>query len=128
MPWLVRVPGEEDLARSRAISQQQMMQLEEVWMRNPAAGLEDIGCVGASASMTINRALHDPRPGFSGRRRHSSVQRCVLCLLKRSQKGESTGPEKVCIKYEDAYHYQNIYGPLLKLEADYDKTIAENQR
>ena len=29
--------------------------------------------------------------------------------------------------YEDAYQYQNIFGPLVKLEADYDKNLKESQ-
>jgi regulator of nonsense transcripts 1 len=29
--------------------------------------------------------------------------------------------EPVCVRYEDAYHYQNILGPLVQLEAEYDK-------
>ena len=29
--------------------------------------------------------------------------------------------------YDDAYQYQNIFGPLLKLEADYDKAMKEGQ-
>ena len=30
-------------------------------------------------------------------------------------------------RYEDAYQYQNIFGPLVKLEADYDKKLKESQ-
>ena len=30
-------------------------------------------------------------------------------------------------RYEDAYQYQNIFGPLMKLEADYDKAMKEGQ-
>lgn len=30
-------------------------------------------------------------------------------------------------RYEDAYQYQNIFGPLVKLEADYDKRLKESQ-
>lgn len=30
-------------------------------------------------------------------------------------------------RYEDAYQYQNIFGPLVKIEADYDKRIKESQ-
>lgn len=29
--------------------------------------------------------------------------------------------------YEDAYQYQNIFGPLVKIEADYDKKLKESQ-
>ena len=31
------------------------------------------------------------------------------------------------IRYEDAYQYQNIFGPLVKMEADYDKKTKESQ-
>ncbi len=31
------------------------------------------------------------------------------------------------LRYEDGYHYQNILAPLVKLEADYDKKIKEQQ-
>ncbi len=43
--------------------------------------------------------------------------------------------EKLCVvdhtynysRYEDAYQYQNIFGPLVKLEADYDRKLKESQ-
>ena len=31
------------------------------------------------------------------------------------------------LKYQDAYEYQRSYGPLVKLEADYDKQLKESQ-
>lgn len=36
-------------------------------------------------------------------------------------------PQRVLERYEDAYQYQNIFGPLVKLEADYDKKMKESQ-
>ena len=30
-------------------------------------------------------------------------------------------------RYEDGYQYQNIFGPLVKLEADYDRRVKEAQ-
>ena len=30
-------------------------------------------------------------------------------------------------RYDDAYVYQNVFGPLLKLEADYDKSLKQSQ-
>ena len=34
----------------------------------------------------------------------------------------------LCVqRYDDAYQYQNIFGPLVKLEADYDKKLKESQ-
>jgi regulator of nonsense transcripts 1 len=39
--------------------------------------------------------------------------------------GEELDP--VALTYEDAYQYQNIFGPLIKAEADYDKAQRESQ-
>jgi regulator of nonsense transcripts 1 len=41
--------------------------------------------------------------------------------------GVDDEPEPVMIRYDDAFHYQNIFGPLVKLEADYDRKIKESQ-
>ncbi len=31
------------------------------------------------------------------------------------------------LRYEDAYMYQNVFGPLVKMEADYDRKLKETQ-
>jgi regulator of nonsense transcripts 1 len=36
-------------------------------------------------------------------------------------------PQSILLVYEDAYQYQNIFGPLVKIEADYDKRLKESQ-
>ncbi|KAH8195321.1 hypothetical protein TruAng_010514 [Truncatella angustata] len=36
-------------------------------------------------------------------------------------------PAPVLLKYEDPYQYQNIFGPLVKMESDYDKKLKEAQ-
>ncbi|KAJ3594968.1 hypothetical protein NHX12_004273 [Muraenolepis orangiensis] len=41
--------------------------------------------------------------------------------------GVDEEPNHVLLRYEDAYQYQNIFGPLVKLEADYDKKLKESQ-
>lgn len=33
----------------------------------------------------------------------------------------------MALRYEDAYQYQNVFGPLIKLEAEYDKYMKEAQ-
>lgn len=35
--------------------------------------------------------------------------------------------EPVCVRYDDAFHYQNIMGPLVQLEAEYDRRMKESQ-
>ncbi|KAH7280363.1 hypothetical protein KP509_37G063700 [Ceratopteris richardii] len=41
--------------------------------------------------------------------------------------GVDDEPQPVALKYEEAYQYQNVFGPLVKLEADYDKMMKESQ-
>ncbi|XP_058084777.1 regulator of nonsense transcripts 1 homolog isoform X2 [Magnolia sinica] len=41
--------------------------------------------------------------------------------------GVDEEPQPVALKYEDAYQYQNVFAPLIKLEADYDKMMKESQ-
>src|SRR5690606_8288689 len=41
--------------------------------------------------------------------------------------GVDDEPTPVQFYYNDAYHYQNVYGPLVKLEAEYDKKMKESQ-
>ena len=36
-------------------------------------------------------------------------------------------PDPVLLRYDDPYHYQNIFGPLVKMESDYDKKLKEAQ-
>lgn len=36
-------------------------------------------------------------------------------------------PNQVLLRYEDGYQYQNVFGPLVKLEADYDRKLKESQ-
>lgn len=44
-----------------------------------------------------------------------------------STPGFDDEPNPVLPKYDDAYHYQSIFGPLVKLEAEYDKKMKESQ-
>ena len=41
--------------------------------------------------------------------------------------GVDDEPQSIIVHYEDAYQYQNIFGPLVKIEADYDKKLKESQ-
>lgn len=36
-------------------------------------------------------------------------------------------PAPVLLRYDDAYQYQNVFGPLVKMEADYDRKLKEAQ-
>lgn len=41
--------------------------------------------------------------------------------------GIDDDPAPVLLKYDDAYQYQNVFGPLVKIEADYDRKLKEAQ-
>lgn len=58
----------------------------------------------------------------------SSRQENPSATLEDLEKpGVDEEPQHVLLRYEDAYQYQNIFGPLVKLEADYDKKLKESQ-
>lgn len=86
LPWLVKVPLEEEQKRARQVTAQHINKLEELWKSNPEAKVEDL-----------------QKPGVDDE------------------------PQQVQFMYEDAYHYQNVLGPLVKLEAEYDKKMKESQ-
>ncbi|KAI8911693.1 RNA helicase-domain-containing protein [Gorgonomyces haynaldii] len=86
LPWLVSYPTQDEISRSRNISVQQILKLEERWRDDMTATLEDLERV--------------------------SIQ-------------DQAKP--VQLTYQDAFEYQNIMGPLVKMEADYDKKIKEAQ-
>ncbi|KAF3909527.1 hypothetical protein AA313_de0204456 [Arthrobotrys entomopaga] len=41
--------------------------------------------------------------------------------------GVDDDPQPVLLRYDDAYQYQNVFGPLVKIEADYDRKLKESQ-
>lgn len=41
--------------------------------------------------------------------------------------GVDEEPHNVLLRYEDGFQYQNVFGPLVKLEADNDKRMRESQ-
>ena len=41
--------------------------------------------------------------------------------------GVDEEPPGILLRYDDAYQYQNIFGPLVKVEADYDRKLKESQ-
>ena len=86
LPWLVKVPSEQEQSRARKITASQINKLEDLWKSNPEATLEDL-----------------EKPGVD----------------------DELPP--TLLRYDDAYQYHNIFAPLVKAEADYDKSIKESQ-
>jgi regulator of nonsense transcripts 1 len=61
--------------------------------------------------------------------RHPAI--FIYCLPSQQadveERVEEDEPQPVALRYADAYQYQNIFAPLLKMEADYDKALKESQ-
>mmetsp|Transcript_25420 Transcript_25420/g.27792 ORF Transcript_25420/g.27792 Transcript_25420/m.27792 type:complete len:1081 (+) Transcript_25420:100-3342(+) len=49
-------------------------------------------------------------------------------LLDLDKPGVDEEVQPTLLKYDDGYHFQNILAPLVKLEAEYDRKMKENQR
>lgn len=47
--------------------------------------------------------------------------------LESGAAGLDDEPAPVLLRYDDAYQYQNVFGPLVKIEADYDRKLKESQ-
>lgn len=46
LPWLVKVPTEQEQLRAKQISAQEINKLEELWKSNPNASLDDLSNPG----------------------------------------------------------------------------------
>jgi regulator of nonsense transcripts 1 len=49
-------------------------------------------------------------------------------LLDLEKPGIDEEVQPTLLQYEDGYHFQNILAPLVKLEAEYDRKLKENQK
>lgn len=103
---MVQVPTEQEQMRARQISAPQINKLEELWKITPGASLEDL-----------------QRPGQV----LPQVKGFFFTGPAKPVVGADDEPTPVQFYYEDAYHYQNTLGPLVKLEADYDRKLKESQ-
>lgn len=86
LPWLVRVPTDKEMSRSRQIPVAEANKLEELWKSNPSATLEDIS-------------------------KPSDVEELPRALLR----------------YEDGYHFQTVFGALVRAESENDRRMKEEQ-
>lgn len=52
LPWLVKIPTDQEQMRARQISAQQINKLEELWKSNPDASLNDLNVPGVDNEPT----------------------------------------------------------------------------
>lgn len=105
LTWLVKIPSEQEQLRARQISAQQINKLEELWKENVDATFQDLEKPGV-----------DEEPQQVSITPSLDISSLILVIFTQ-----------VLLRYEDGYQYQNIFGPLVKLEADYDKRLKESQ-
>eukprot|EP00520_Triparma_pacifica_P017561 CAMPEP_0118669890 /NCGR_PEP_ID=MMETSP0785-20121206/21150_1 /TAXON_ID=91992 /ORGANISM="Bolidomonas pacifica, Strain CCMP 1866" /LENGTH=1092 /DNA_ID=CAMNT_0006564619 /DNA_START=185 /DNA_END=3460 /DNA_ORIENTATION=- len=83
--WLTH-SEERDEVGARELTSAQVAKLEDLWKKQPDAGVED---------------------------------------LDRPDVMEEEEVQPIGLVWDDGYHYQNVMAPLIKMEADYDRSIKE---
>ena len=139
--WLVKRPSDAEALRARPCNVAQINKLEELWRTNPDATLNDVAdSDGNHDDSEPCTPLHDytpytpihPRtspytPSYPLTQPHTRSHSLTAPLRPLAGNLNDSEPIAVQMRYEDAYQYQNIMGPLVKLEADYDKQMKEAQ-
>ena len=103
----LQVPTEQEQCRARQVSAQQINKLEELWKNDPEAQLEDLQKPGADNEPTPVQFYYEDAYHYQVPLSFAEISDyCGLCFL--------------CCA-------QNIFGPLVKLEAEYDRLMKESQ-
>ncbi|CAK9023360.1 Regulator of nonsense transcripts 1 homolog (ATP-dependent helicase UPF1) [Durusdinium trenchii] len=118
LPWLVKVPDAKEQMRSWNITAAQVNKLEEPRSQYTS-----------STTLQCGRRMWKSNPDAT-----------IEDLDGKSGPGMEDDPQPVMLRYEDAYQYQHVFAPLVKMEApgrkkttgrrlkaDYDKKVKESQ-
>lgn len=109
-----QIPSEQEQLRARHITAQQINKVEELWKTNPDASLEDLEKPGV-----------DDEPQPVALKYEDAYQ--VTPLIMHLQIGLTMLQFLSCLVTNFSFpsffpvQYQNVFAPLIKLEADYDK-------
>ncbi|KAJ2161325.1 ATP-dependent RNA helicase [Coemansia sp. RSA 552] len=96
--WLVRVPSAQAQRQSRTVTSQQIRAIEDMWAQGSSrSGSGGIAATAAAAAAGSEQAAAEAEA------------------------------ERVLLHYEDAYQYQSIFRPLVKIEAEHDRRLKEAQ-
>lgn len=126
----MKIPSEQEQLRARQIAAQQINKLEELWK---VAADDLLAGRNAKCATVRNNSLFS-----TVCLQLCFIFRVTVCFFSCQDNPSATledlekpgvdeEPQHVLLRYEDAYQYQNIFGPLVKLEADYDKKLKESQ-
>ena len=103
LTWLVKIPSEQEQLRARQITAQMINRLEELWKVS----------LGQRRLSIADRLI--------------AKENAEATIADLEKPGIDEEPQQCSLRYEDAYQYQNIFGPLVKMEADDDRKLKESQ-
>ena len=103
LPFVVAQPTFEDEAHARPLTARQISDVEMVWRKRPEATVDEALSAGVGADGDEAGAA-----GGAGAAEPAAAP--------------------VLLRYEDGYEFQNIFGPLVKLEADESKLQTQSLR
>ncbi|KAH7589186.1 AAA domain [Nakaseomyces glabratus] len=99
LSWVAEPASDEEIKlKAKLITPSQISKLENKWRSDKYATMDDV------------------------QDESKKVQDDILAGI-----GEEEDIPPLLLRYQDAYEYQRSYGPLIKLEADYDKQLKESQ-
>lgn len=95
--WLLRAPDAKELSRCRKVDASQISHLEDIWNEQTIS----------DSSSTFN-----------------DLDKSHMNDLAAAAAG---GPKTVLLRYNSTEQYREIFGPLVKMEAEYDKQMKESR-
>jgi RNA helicase (UPF2 interacting domain) len=112
LPWLVHVPTKEEEEKARPVTVSQIAGIETLWRKRPDATWEQYLELAAKGTNFDDLAPEGGAGDGSGGANAAALPAANPVLLR----------------YDDGYEYQNIYGPLVKLESDESKLMSQALR
>ncbi|VDM35032.1 unnamed protein product [Hydatigera taeniaeformis] len=104
LSWLVKVPSDEDQAKARQISAQQINRLEELWKENPEAAVVDLERPGIEKEVNPVLLRYDDATHYC----ETFVPLIRLEAEYDRKIKESIKLEKVCVRWEVALNRKRV--------------------
>lgn len=107
LQWVVAEPSEEACLGAKLLTARQMAKLEDEWR---------------AKKQSVGRGLTQ-----NGEAKPGDTIDLVNSADVEASEADANLPPPLLLRYQDAYEYQRSYGPLIQLEADYDRHLKESQ-
>lgn len=125
LPWLVQEPSRDARMRARQITSTQIRTLEDLWRVSWGGGVRITRGQLQLRNSSGQPQSHAGRRGASRKRPHGAAGVDLSGVHGKSWLTSSPASQ-VQLIYEDAYELQNIFSPLVMMEADYDRRMKES--